>query len=194
MSIIAGLVSYAYYGVSIWRGDTRPHAFTWISWTVIVTVVFFAQHYGQAGAGAWPTAISALSCGAIAAMSLWRGERRIVKADWVVFIATLSAIPLWYLTADPTWAVILLVVIDCMGIIPTVRKSWLYPRSETLVWFVLNIIKYSLAMLAMEERSLVTMLFPISSASQAFLFIVMVSYRRNLEKRRPELFARVWMH
>lgn len=183
LAIVIGMVSYGHYMFSIIWGKTRPHAFSWIIWCVASSVVFFAQNSDNAGVGAWVTVASALACGTIALMSLWRGERNITRSDWVMFLAAMGSIPLWYVTSDPMWSVILLASIDFMGIVPSIRKSWNNPHSETLVYYVLTVLKYVIAMIIMENVTVTTMLDPAVSVLEAGLFTVITICRRQIVKQ-----------
>lgn len=183
LAIVIGMVSYASYIFSIIWGKTRPHAFTWMTWFVAASIVSLAQNSDNAGVGAWVTSASALACGTIALMSLWRGERNIKRSDWVMFLAAMASIPIWYVTSDPMWSVILLASIDCMGIVPTIRKSWNNPHSETLVYYVLNIIKYAIALIIMENITVTTMLYPSVSILSAGLFTGITICRRQIVKQ-----------
>lgn len=189
-SILSALIGYSYYIASIVRGNTRPHAFTWISWTIVVAILFFAQRAGGAGAGSWPTALSAVACCTIAILALWRGERRISRSDRYIFAASLIAIVIWRMTSDPLSAIMVLLVTDLLAFAPTIRKSWLYPRSETLLLYVMNAGKHLLAAFAMEQVSPSTLTYPIFAATVGMCFIVMILYRRRVERHHPELFVR----
>ncbi|HEV7702365.1 MAG TPA: hypothetical protein VGO63_02900 [Candidatus Paceibacterota bacterium] len=42
LAVIIEIVSYAIYFFGIWKGKTKPHAFTWFAWSFANVVGFFA--------------------------------------------------------------------------------------------------------------------------------------------------------
>jgi hypothetical protein len=45
--------------------------------------------------------LSAAFCLGIGILALFRGEKHITCGDWMAFLTTFLAIPLWVVTADP---------------------------------------------------------------------------------------------
>lgn len=131
--------------------------------------------YESAGPGAWVTGFSAALCFLIAGLSFWKNPQLVItKLDWVFFLAALTAIPLWYFTSTPLWAVVTLCMIDCMGYVPTLRKAYALPEEESFTLFVLQIIKCVLAIAALEVYTLTTVLFPAMIAVMNSLLLVCI--------------------
>ena len=108
-----------------------------------------------------------------------RADITITKTDWLFFVAALSSLPFWYLAADPLWAVVILTTVDVLGFGPTVRKAYSFPRSESLLFFALFTARNLIAILALENYSVTTVLFPAVIAAACALLITMVTYRRH---------------
>ena len=109
---------------SSWKGETRPHVFSWVIWGIVTFIVFFAQLAGKAGLGAWPIGVSAAITSYIALLAYRkRGDTQITRTDWGFLIAALSAVPFWFATSDPIWAVVILTIVDLAGFGPTIRKA-----------------------------------------------------------------------
>jgi hypothetical protein len=171
-----GTVPYVY---STLRGTTRPHVFSWVAWALTTTVVFFAQLQGQGGIGAWPTGVSALLTGCIAVLAwLKRGDVAISRSDGFFFAASLSSLPLWYLTADPLWAIVILTTVDVLGFAPTVRKAYHAPRSEPPVFYAIFALRNLTAILALEHHSLTTVLFPAVLGLVCLFILGLLLWRR----------------
>ena len=168
------------YVIALWKRRAKPHAFSWILWSLINAVVCAAQVSDGAGAGAWPAAATALVNAGIAAYALKFGERNFTRSDWAVFLSALAALPLWVVTKDPMWSVILVSVIDTFGFFPTIRKSWHKPYEEVLMTFVLGEIGFFFALLAIENYSLTNWLYPGVVLATNSVFIATLSYRRWL--------------
>ena len=53
ISIIIAAVSYSAYFLSIFRGRTKPHMFSWIVWGTVSGVASYAQFAKGGGPGSW---------------------------------------------------------------------------------------------------------------------------------------------
>lgn len=185
MKDLFGILSVAFllgssvpYIVALWKKRAKPHAFSWILWSLINAVVCAAQVSDGAGAGAWAAGTTALVNGGIALHALKYGERHFTRSDWGVFLSALAAVPLWVATKDPLWSVILVCIIDTFGFFPTMRKSWHKPYEEVLMTFVLGEIGFFFALLAIENYSLTNWLYPGVVLATNSVFILSLSYRR----------------
>jgi hypothetical protein len=107
---------------SIFVANTKPHAFTWLVWGTVMAIAFSAQLSDKAGAGSWATGLSAAFCLGIGVLALFRGEKHITRGNWVAFLATSLAIPLWVVTSDPLWSVLLVTGIDAVALLPDLSQ------------------------------------------------------------------------
>jgi len=181
IAIAITLAAFIPYIREIFRGTIRPHIFSWVIWGVTTLLIFLAQLEDNGGAGTWPIGVSASITIFIAYLAyLKRADVTITRADWLFFIAALLSLPLWYWTADPLWAVILLTAIDVAGFGPTVRKAYQFPYSESLLFFGLFMLRNVLVMLALENLTLTTLLFPAVMLILCVLMMAMIAYRRRV--------------
>jgi hypothetical protein len=95
------------------------------------------------------------------------------------FLAAMVSLPFWYFTSDPLWAVIILTSVDVFGFGPTIRKAYSFPFEEQLTFFALFMIRNLIAIMALENYSITTVLFPAVIASACLFLILMVTYRRR---------------
>jgi hypothetical protein len=160
LSVAAMLAARLTYFSSIWKGKTRPHAFSWLIWGVISLIGFAAQFAEGAGAGSWARGFGAFTCFLLVGISLFRGEKNITRTDWITLFVALSAIPLWLVTQTPLWSVVLVCLIDTAGYLPTIRKSWTKPQSESALSYSLGALGALLALLAIENYTVATWLYP----------------------------------
>jgi hypothetical protein len=130
--------------------------------------------------GAWPIGVSGIITSYIALLAyLRRGDTFVTKTDWMFLIAALCALPLWFLTSEPVWAVITLTVSDLIGFGPTVRRAYSNPHEESIVFFTLSATRNLLVLLALDHYSLTTVLFPAAVGLACLLLSLMLAYRRH---------------
>ena len=183
LAIALTLIAFLPYLASTWRGQTRPHVFSWVIWGITTFIVFLAQVKDGGGAGAWPIGVSGvITIGVAIVAYLKRAYISITRLDTLFFIAAVSAVPLWYFTADPMWAVAILTVVDLLGFGPTLRKAFHFPHEENLTFFGLFLLRNLLVILALEHYSVTTLLFPAAVALACLLLILLIGYRRTLNR------------
>ena len=180
VAIVLTFIAFFPYVRAIIRGAIRPHVFSWVIWGTTTSVVFLAQLEDRGGAGAWPIGVSGSISIAIALLAyVKRADITITKADWLFFISAMSSLPFWYFTSDPLWAVVILTTVDVLGFGPTVRKAYAFPYSESLLFFALFTARNLIVIMALENYSVTTVLFPAVIATACALLMAMVTYRRR---------------
>lgn len=184
-SLVLTAISYTPYLVSIWRGRTRPHVFTWLIWFVNMSVAYLGQDAGGAGPGAWATGLTALLNVAVIVLSLKHGERNITRFDWVCFVLAMTAIPVWQTMHDPLYAVLIALFVDLTGFAPTVRKSFYKPQEENISPYLIGTPKHILAILAIHSYNVTTLCFPLMIAVANMVLVTLIVWRRRVLAKKP---------
>lgn len=186
VAIALTFVAFYPYVRGIVQGAIKPHVFSWVIWGTTTFVVFLAQLEARGGVGAWPIGVSGSITILVAILAyVKRADVAITKTDWLFFVAAMSSLPLWYLTSDPVWAVVVLTVVDLLGFGPTVRKANTSPYSESLPFFALFAARNSIVVIALENYSVATVLFPATIATACVLLMVLIVYRRHEVASNP---------
>ncbi|MBN3741425.1 MULTISPECIES: hypothetical protein [Burkholderia] len=173
------------YALAIYRRTVRPHLFTWLVWSVVTAIAAAGQFAAGAGPSAWCTAAIAVTCLLTLVASIFRGDRGWTGLDWVFLGAALSAVPLWMLTDDPTISICLVTLIELAGLGPTVRKTIRDPWSESLVYFALCVLKYALALLALNTWRVAVAFYPVVNVIASIgICVVMLVRRQSLSNAR----------
>lgn len=181
VAIALTFIAFLPYIRSILSGKTKPHVFSWVIWGSTTFVVFLAQLADKGGAGAWPIGVSGIITIYVAFLAyIKKSDSTITRADWLFFISAMTALPFWYFTSNPLWAVVILTTVDVAGFGPTFRKAYGRPFEEHLMFFVLVATRNLISIMALEHYSLTTILFPAVTALVCLLFILMVAYRRQM--------------
>ncbi|RDH80691.1 MAG: hypothetical protein DIZ80_16830 [endosymbiont of Galathealinum brachiosum] len=179
IAIIITFIAFLPYIISILKGKTKPHVFSWLIWGITTFIVFLAQLEANGGVGAWPIGVSGVITLFIALLAfIKKADIKITRMDWVFFVSAISSLPFWFYTSNPLWAVIILTTVDISGFAPTVRKTYNDPYSESLLFFMLFAIRNILVITALETLSVTTTLFPAVIALACFSLIIMILYRR----------------
>ncbi|MAZ30370.1 hypothetical protein CL655_03765 [bacterium] len=108
-----------------------------------------------------------------------QGDKDITRSDTLFFLAALVALGLWLLAKQPVTAMILLVTVGMLGFIPTIRKSWNRPHTETISTYAINSFRHLLSVAALSHYSILTSLFPAAWGIANGLFVALLLIRRK---------------
>jgi len=150
------------YVRDVFTNKIQPHPYTWLVWSVVSGVTLAGQVAKGGGIGSIPTAISEMFTILIFIVSLRYGFRNIVRKDTYFLMAALLGLIPWALTNDPTISVIIVVGIDVVAFIPTLRKTWRKPESETPVLYAMNVLRHILTLFSLEAYNVATTLHSIA--------------------------------
>lgn len=158
VAALLAIVGNVPYLIDVVHGRVKPHAYTWFVWSLVSAIIFFGQVASGAGIGALPTAASEIFTLIIFVFSLKYGFKQITKTDTVFLCVALAGIVPWVLTKDPTLSVIIAVGIDLVAFGPTLRKTYLYPATETPLLYSMNVSRHVLALFSLQAYNVATML------------------------------------
>ncbi len=172
-------ISYIPYYRDILRGKTHPHIYSWILWALLTILLVGLQITNGAGLAALVPAAAGLLCSGVVILSIKRGTRDITQADKTAAVLALFAMGFWLIIDQPTVSVLLVIAADVLAFIPTLRKSWFKPYSETLSLYITNAVRFSLSLLAVKEYTFVASIWFIVWAVINALYSVMLVLRRK---------------
>jgi hypothetical protein len=175
--------SYLYIR-DIFRGNTKPHTYTWLIWSIVTTIAFLGQWVSGGGPGSWATGVAAVvTTGTFfLALNPKYGNQDITIFDKVCLVlAILSVLP-WLLTKSVLWSVLLATLIDLIAFFPTMRKTWHAPMSESLGSMYVDALKHTLSMISMGSYSLITLIYPLAVLGTKFVIIGEIVFLRKFKK------------
>ena len=183
LGIIGGILiagSFLPYIKDIIKGKTKPHIYTWFIWSVTHTIAAVAIFEGDGGLFA---TISVASGGFISfivlLLSFKHGTKNITLFDSITFAAAIVAIGIWWQLDHPDWAIIIITGVDILGFLPTFRKTWLEPRSESLLAWTMYAIGNGAAFLALTSHTISTSLYIIAMIIASAALIGTILYRKK---------------
>jgi uncharacterized membrane protein HdeD (DUF308 family) len=160
IATVISVISFFPYLRDVFRRKTQPHSYTWLIWTILQVTGVVAMFNNGAGIGALALTVGAFFCGYIFILSLKYGTKNITLFDTVCLIGALAAIAVYVFLHNPVLSVILITVIDFVGFLPTLRKAYVEPYSETISLYALGVIWSTFNIIAISTYSLTTTLYP----------------------------------
>lgn len=178
-SVIIAFLSYSFYFRDISNHQTKPHAFSWFVWGILMSISFFIQATSNGGPGSWVIGFTALICFVISYMAFKRGMRSVKLLDWFSLVGAFFSLLLYFVIKQPVFSVILITLTYSLGFFPTFRKSFNKPQDETLITFVLNGLKFFISLFALSSISFVTVFYPVALVIINWSFAAMLVIRRR---------------
>lgn len=129
------IVSQASYIASILGGYAKPSRATWIIWTALIWLAAAAMY----ASGALNVQITIFCAGdtLILLLSAFYGAPGWSKLDIGLLIVAAFGVALWVLTNNPLYALLISMLVNAIGSIPTYVKTWHAPEQEDLRAWVL---------------------------------------------------------
>lgn len=180
VATILVFLGYIPYFRDIVKRKTKPHLYSWFIGGFVAIIIFALQVSGGAGIGSLVTLAAGIMCLLVIVLGvIYKSNIEIVWIDTVFLILAFVALGLWLVAKQPVISAVLSTVIEVLGFMPTVRKSWNKPFTETLQSYYLNTFRFSFALLALQTYTIVTMIYPITWALFNGFFSLMLVIRRK---------------
>lgn len=168
IGVLISLILTLFYIKTIIYGKTRPSLISWSIWALAPLIAVFLQI--KAGAGL--SVLSSFMSGfgpliiVIVALIYKKGFWKITKLDIICGILALLALVIYVITNKLGISILFAILSDGLAAIPTIRKSWVFPGTESILSYIGGIVSNTLALLIIYDWS-----FPIYAFS--FYLIIM---------------------
>ena len=156
----------------------KPHPFTWLVWTIVSAVVVFGQIAEGAGIGALPAAVAGAFTTIIFLFSLQYGFKYVQKSDKYYLAAALLGIIPWLVFKNPTISVIIAVSIDLIAFVPTLRKTYLHPETETPILYGSNVLRHILTLFSLQAYNIATTLHSIAMIITNSTMVILITGKK----------------
>ena len=177
LSSVVALISPVIYITAILKGQARPHRTTRVILlltAVLSTAALLAQHDRVA---IWLAGIATIQSVVILGLSLKYGMGGWSPTDIWCLLVALAGIVVWQTTQNPILALYASIAADFIGVIPTIIKTFHWPKTEIVTFYFLDTIAATLSLLAIRTWSIPSMSYP--------LYILLVNLGMVLLILRP---------
>ena len=176
IGIIAGVLAiggYIPYIIAILRGETQPNRATWFIWTIVGGLLAFSYLYEGDQNSIWLPLGYFFGPLIIAILSLRYGYATWTRLDTICIVAAIISIIPWALSHDATATLLINVLIDSTGAIPTLVKTYREPETEDFIAWMVFFIANTLQLFAISMWNIAAIypiyLFFLAGAIVAFI-------------------------
>jgi hypothetical protein len=180
VSFFGGLV----YMRDTLSGTTKPNRVTFLIWAIAPLTAAAASFSSGVTWAVLPVFISGFIplLILIASFTNKHAYWKLGFFDYVCGIFALLALLLWAITKDPDIAIVFAILSDAFAVLPTLRKAWKYPETETAIAYIAGLFTALTSFSEISTYSFAAVAFP-AYLSFAGICLVFALYRKQIFKR-----------
>ena len=134
LGILLNSIGSISYIIDTVKGKVKPNRVTFFLWALAPLIIFFSEIKQGVGmqsllafvVGFWPLLTL------LASFVNKKAEWKITKFDIICGILSLVGLVLWLITKVGNIAIIFGIIADLLAALPTIKKSYYYPKTETI--------------------------------------------------------------
>ena len=164
IGIVAGILSIIAavpYIYSILQGKTRPARTTWFIWSIVTIILFITYAEVGGGTALWVSLGYVIGVGIVALLSIKYGRSGWSLLDKIVFGGCAITVLVWFVTGSPLVGLIMIMITDILGGIPTLRHSYYVPYEESKLAWILGFSANTLNLFAVEKWDFAHAAYPV---------------------------------
>ena len=133
-------------------GGTKPNLVTWFFWSLAPFIGVFFQLKAGAGLSILPIFMAGFTSLVVIIVSVFKknGYWKINTFDVVCGIISLLALILYVFTHNLSISILFAIISDALAYIPTIRKSWSFPETETGLMYTTGIVSNLIGLLTIK--------------------------------------------
>ncbi len=158
---------------------TTPHMYTWVVWTFLqftATVAILRENVWWSALGVFALGLVSL---AVFLLSFRYGTKNVTSFDTVCLAGALVAIAVWVFLDNVLVSIVLVTLIDFVGFLPTYRKAYEEPYSETMSLYICSIFSNTFSVLAIVHYSVTSTLYVASLVASNTVMVGILLLRRH---------------
>jgi len=181
LAAFAALLAAFAYIRSMFRSATNPNRMTWLMWAVAPFTATAAAVSKGVGWAVLPVFMSGFSPFLIFTASFFTKKAywKLSSFDYLCGALSVSALVFWYLTDEPNVAIVFAMVSDAFAAVPTLRKAWNHPETESVWPFVVGVFSASTSFAAAVAWTFSELAFPVYLIVTNILLVISI-YNRKL--------------
>jgi hypothetical protein len=176
---LIGCVSYAR---GVLAGKNKPNRVGWSLWAIAPLIAFAAQ---LSQGVSWPALmtlssglgpLTVLLCSFVAKKAYWR----LRPFDWACGGLSIVALILWAITGEGNVAIVFSICADILACLPTLRKSFTHPHTESSVTFWAGVVGVTITLFTIQHWDIATSAFPIYLLAANLVIALTINVRAHM--------------
>ncbi len=175
---LLNLIGCGSYAFDTLRSRTQPNRVTWVLWTVSSGIIFFGQIGEGVGASAALSFAGSFGPLLVVIASFLNKDAywEIKRLDFVCGGIAIVALILWGVTKSGLIAIYFSLLADITATLPTVIKSYLYPKTEAPLTYGIAVLAGAITLLTVKQWEAATYLFPAYVIVSCGLIFILIKF------------------
>jgi hypothetical protein len=164
LGILAGLISlsgFIPYIISVLRKKTRPSRASWFIWSAVALMIVASYYSVGARNTLWLALANAFGISIIAILSLRFGKGGWTVTDKACLGGAGSSIVIWFVSGSAAIALVMNILSDFAGVIPTVKKLIDRAGPEDRLSWGIWLVADTLTLMAAESWDISIIIYPL---------------------------------
>jgi len=161
------------------KGKTQPNRVTWFMWALAPLIAFAAQI--NEGVGIQSLLTFAVGFGPLlillASFANSRSVWQITHFDVICGVLSLLGLLGWLVTRHGDTAIFFAIMADGLAAVPTLRKSWIQPESESSLVFLFASINATITLLTIQHFTFTNSAFAIYILALCATLFVLIRFK-----------------
>ncbi len=172
------------YLIDTLKGKAMPNRVSWFMWALAPFIAFAAEIRQGVGIHALLTFMVGFNPFLIFIASFVNKKAvwRINRLDISCGIFSVVGLVIWFLTDDPTVAIIFSILADGIAGIPTIIKSYTAPETENYVVFLMGVVASGLTLLTIDDWTFAHYGFPLYIFLICMLLFILIRFKVGVKK------------
>lgn len=173
---VSGQLTYIIHTI---QGRTKPNRISWFMWAFAALVAFGAELHEGVGLQALMTFMVGFGPLLIFIASFLNKKSywKITNFDILCGILALLGLLLWLITKDASTAIAFAIAGDTFAGIPTFRKAYRYPETESYYLYLTGYIFAGTTLLTIDNWTFATYAFPLYVLVACLLLLISVRFK-----------------
>lgn len=160
MALVLNLAGYAPYIRDVLKGIAKPHRISWGIWVILTTIAAVNQIRNGGGFSAYYFAGAAVTVALVFLLSLKFGVGGASLLDKVCLGLAIGLFVYWAALHNTRFSTLFAIIIDSIGTVPTLVKTFKQPETETYLMWVLSSLGGLLSLLAVPRLDWALLIYP----------------------------------
>lgn len=144
-------------------GGAKPNKISWLLWSIAPLIATAAAMSDGVRWSVLPVFMSGFAPLLVFIVSLFCPQAywKLEKFDYLCGLFSFLALILWLITKQPLIAIVFSIASDGFAAVPTIKKSWFFPESETHTPYSTGVFNSLTSFFAISTWSFAALLFPV---------------------------------
>lgn len=180
LSNLLVILAYSLYILSILNGRSKPHRTTRLVLLIITGIAALSLLAQENRTAIWLASISAMMSSIVFLLTIKYGMGGWGKVDIISLIIALIGIIVWKLTNNPALGLFSAILADFSGVVPTLIKTYKYPKTEAWPFFAIGGAGSLLNLLSVRTWTIEEISYPLYIFLISYIIVLLIFRKRFL--------------